>query len=644
MIFLSTSFAFLSKYYKTSLLYFLVLFAQSVNAQSKTSIDSINSIDFSAVLNNLNTMRLVYQKNAADATTIQYKNGKAVALSRLAIIEYYLNNFEKGVAYNIQAVKLFEEMKDMKSVVDSYSDLGYAIRKIDMKMALTYFRKAIAIGQQYSINSSLAKTYDNYGVLLQDSNIDSAIFYYKKSLQIKEINRDVIGIPYSLNKLAAAYSLLGKYNKAFDYLDQSDTYRQKETNKNGIADNLAYRGDIFFDMNQTDSAIFYYEKSLDLARTVKFQSLVRFCLDRLTQLYAKQNNFKKAFSTIKSLKSYDDSVYTAQTASKIASLQVEFETEKKLQQIAEQKENLKQQSFIQKLILFGLMLIAIFAFFVVLSLLKARKFNKLIAQQKLLAEQQKSIIEDKQHEIIDSITYALRLQQAILPPLDFINSNLAHNFIVYKPKDIVAGDFYWAECVDDLFYIAAADSTGHGVPGAMVSVVCSNALNRSLKEFGLRKTGAILDKTRELIIETFSKSNAEIKDGMDISLLCISKTEKKAYWSGANNALWFVQNNELLVIKPDKQPVGNVEHIHAFTTHEIEEIEDITFYLFTDGFADQFGGEKGKKYKSKQFSELLLTNSNLPMNEQAKLVEQTFMDWKSNLEQVDDVCVIGVKL
>jgi serine phosphatase RsbU (regulator of sigma subunit) len=308
------------------------------------------------------------------------------------------------------------------------------------------------------------------------------------------------------------------------------------------------------------------------------------------------------------------------------------------------EENLKQQKSIRNLTLIGSGLLAIFLVFVFFSLSKTRKANKLIALQQSETEKQKHLVEEKQKEIIESISYAKRLQEAILPPQAFVNAHLKNNFIYYQPKDIVAGDFYWAEKVEDKFFIAAADSTGHGVPGAMVSVVCSNALNRTIKEFKLTETGKILDKTRELVIETFEKSASEVKDGMDISILCIDSKNKNIYWSGANNPLWYIQDNELKEIKADKQPIGKSDYPKPFTTHEIEYKANTTFYLFTDGFADQFGGHKGKKFKHKQFSDLLVKNNNLSQSQQAEIINKAFSDWKGDLEQVDDVCVIGIKI
>lgn len=351
--------------------------------------------------------------------------------------------------------------------------------------------------------------------------------------------------------------------------------------------------------------------------------------------------------------------------SQITDLNSKYDAIKKQEEITKlQSENVKGMELLnakdselndskQTIVYFVLviMVFLILVFFVIRSNYLRKQTNKTLVQQKEIIESQKSeveaqkhLVEEKQKEIIDSISYAKRLQEAILPPQEFINKHISDNFILYKPKDLVAGDFYWAEHIGDLFFIAAADSTGHGVPGAMVSVVCSNALNRTVKEFGLTQTGNILDKTRELVVETFEKSASEVKDGMDISLLCIDTKNKKITWSGANNALWYMQNNELLIIKPDKQPIGKTDNPSPFTTHEVTYKDGTTFYLFTDGFADQFGGDKGKKFKYKQLEELLLTNNNLALSAQSNLLNQKFESWKGNLEQVDDVCVIGVKI
>jgi len=276
--------------------------------------------------------------------------------------------------------------------------------------------------------------------------------------------------------------------------------------------------------------------------------------------------------------------------------------------------------------------------------------------------EQKKLIEEKNKDITDSINYAKRLQEAILPPLSFISEKLPESFVLYKPKDIVAGDFYWMESFakakdseesskGEIILIAAADCTGHGVPGAMVSVVCSNALNRAVKEFGITEPGKILDKVRELVIETFQKSTADVKDGMDISLVSIQKkkSEKSGEyfvieWAGANNPLWFIQNGEHKEITAHKQSIGKTDLPTSFPTHTITLNRGDTLFLFTDGYADQFGGPKGKKYKYKQLLDLLSSSNKVTMEKMKELLNDSIENWKGSLEQIDDICIIGIRL
>ena len=294
-----------------------------------------------------------------------------------------------------------------------------------------------------------------------------------------------------------------------------------------------------------------------------------------------------------------------------------------------------------------------------------------VKERTIQIEQQKDMLEEKNKEIIDSINYAKRIQNAILPTDKIVKEYLKESFVLYKPKDIVAGDFYWMETIsspqrENMVLFAAADCTGHGVPGAMVSVVCHNALNRTVREYGLTDPGEILTKTREIVVEEFEKSDEGVKDGMDIALC--SLTDNTLQYAGAHNPLWVVRdchkelidvsgNSQmstfqlteeegpcLIEIKANKQPIGKFDNPEPYTTHTFELEKGDVIYIFTDGYVDQFGGERGKKFKTKVFRELLLEIHKKTMSEQKKLIEKAFEKWKGNLEQVDDVCVIGVKI
>ncbi|MBI3135122.1 MAG: SpoIIE family protein phosphatase [Bacteroidetes bacterium] len=365
--------------------------------------------------------------------------------------------------------------------------------------------------------------------------------------------------------------------------------------------------------------------------------------------------------------------------------------------------------------------------------MRQQELEQTVAERTIEIREQKKIVEEKNKEIIDSISYAKRLQDAILPPLKLVREYLNESFILYKPKDIVAGDFYWfesfAEASDskrpfagasdskhpfagasdskhpfagasdskrpfagasdskhpfagasdskrpfagasdskhpfagasdsgeanstgnsdsrELILFAAADCTGHGVPGAMVSVVCNNSLNRAIREYGITDPGKILDKTRELVIREFEKSSDEVKDGMDISLCSLSLSTRTLQWAGANNPLWLIRNGtqEICEIKADKQPIGKYSDPLPFTTHTLKLEKGDTLYIFTDGFQDQFGGDKGKKFKASKLKEALLAIQSESMDKQCRLLDQTFELWRGSLEQIDDVCLIGVRL
>ena len=262
---------------------------------------------------------------------------------------------------------------------------------------------------------------------------------------------------------------------------------------------------------------------------------------------------------------------------------------------------------------------------------------------------QKNEIEEQQKAIQDSILYAKRIQSAIMPTVNQVKNQFLNSFILYKPKDILAGDFYWLYSNQNHIYIAAADCTGHGVPGAIVSVVCINALNRSVKEFKLTETNSILNKVRELIINEFEKSQNDVNDGMDISLCKFDNSRKYLEWSGANNSIWIIPKgskriDQIIEIKGDKQPIGRFIIQQPFTSHNHQLNSGDSLYIFSDGFVDQFGGPKDKKFKSKQFKILLLDVLNKSMNEQKESLDMAFENWKGDNDQVDDVCVIGIRV
>jgi serine phosphatase RsbU (regulator of sigma subunit) len=425
---------------------------------------------------------------------------------------------------------------------------------------------------------------------------------------------------------------------------------------------------VYFDQNNLAAALIdkvFAQENIELHPNVlaQYNSIG-------SEAYYKIGEYKKAAECYQGYMEFTDSsntkyIKTLQDAgTAYADAQIKMEQNRTLEVELKQKEITKKEKENKKIILYSF---GIGSFGLIIFLFIIYKRFKKSQRQKEIIENQKIEVEQQKNEIVDSIVYAKRIQKAILPPASKIDKYLPNSFVLYKPKDIVAGDFYWLQNSQEGVIVAAADCTGHGVPGAMVSVVCNNGLNRATREFKLTDPGEILDKTREIVTAEFAKSEEDVKDGMDIALIKIKGTQVQ--FAGALNPLWIVKNGShdldeiksqfsesalinvekianstFIEVKGDKQPIGVYHQQKPFISHTIELDRGDRIYIFSDGFADQFGGEKGKKFKAKNFKKLLISIQEKPIDEQGVLLEESFEGWKGNLEQLDDVCVIGVRL
>jgi serine phosphatase RsbU (regulator of sigma subunit) len=294
------------------------------------------------------------------------------------------------------------------------------------------------------------------------------------------------------------------------------------------------------------------------------------------------------------------------------------------------------------IVLIGLGLMLIFAFIIYRGYLQKKKSNREITLQK-------EIIEQKNKEIVDSINYAKRIQEAMLPSMEEIRKHLPETFVFFRPRDIVSGDFYWFAERGDRIFIAAADCTGHGVPGSLVSMIGFNILNQIVNEQGITEPGLILDDLHHRISMTLNKDNdssmSAVRDGMDIALLSINRATREVEFSGAVRPLVYVDDDGIKSIRTGVYSIGGIKELHKdpYPTHKVQTKGKATFYLFSDGYADQFGGTQGKKYKMKKLQELLSNMSKQPLQKQQEMIEQEFAEWIGNHEQVDDICVIGLR-
>lgn len=585
-----------------------------------------------------------YSEKIKTAKQINDTTGEMITYYNLGLIYSQTGKYLKSAEVNFIAVRYFERIRDTLNLIFPLQSIGITYSKLDdSPSAIKFLYKAMDLSKR------IKEYYQLAGIYLDISEEYSKNFSLRKDSVEKYLNMaldltiqqdDAFHRAVALNSKSDYFIKCGDYVKALDYGNQAYQLNLQTDNQIGVSDNLRNLATVHLLLKNYDTCLVYAKKGYSSALKLnQIESLLENSLT-ISKIYQRKNMFDSALKYHQNYFTYYSTVEKTSQLRGMAKKELLFEKEN--QDILRAKEKLIAQTKLEKQKQINSIVIVAS---ILLSILLVISYINYRQKQKASIEilKQKKLLEEKQKEIIESITYAKRLQEAILPPTEFIN-RIADNFILYIPKDLVAGDFYWAENINNLFFIAAADSTGHGVPGAMVSVVCSTALNRTVKEFGLTEPGKILDKTRDLVLETFEKSTSEVKDGMDISLICIDKKNNKALWSGANNPLWYVEDGELKEIKADKQPIGKTEYPKPFTTHQIELKKNTVFYLFTDGYADQFGGPNGKKFKYKKFSDLLLTISNSSQKEQLNSLEQAFKEWKGNLEQVDDVCIIGIKI
>jgi tetratricopeptide (TPR) repeat protein len=550
------------------------------------------------------------------------KKELAVSHQNIAVTYYNLGNTPELISHSIKAIKIAENLKDYKFLGELYSNLGVGyFNTYQDSLALKSYRMGLKYSTQANDAASMASAYINIGNFYMDLGYPGkAMQALKNSLSIKDLSHS---------------------EKHID-----------------INNNLA---SVFEKLNRPDSAIHYYNIALKQAQASNYKPKILDVYRNLRLFYFRKNDFKKSYEYLDKYLLLKEEMLNEKNLKNIAELETVYKTEQQAQKIAllnSANEMEQQKTKSSRLLLIISLICLLCVCFAAISFYRnfknKKRDNLLLMDKNKQIEEQKEALAGKNKEILDSITYAKRLQQAILPPQHYIDRYFPDNFVLYKPKDIVAGDFYWMHVSGDMRYIAAADSTGHGVPGAMVSIVCSNALDKAVKEFKLTDTGKILDKTRELVLETFEKSRSDVKDGMDISLLCWDAKNSKIYWSGANNRLCYISpfegvgrsmgNVALAEIKADKQPIGKVDVQEPFRTHEIEYKAGTVFYLITDGFADQFGGDNGKKFKYKHLQEVLLESSERTMEQQHNRLNEVFEKWKGGLEQIDDVTIIGIRI
>jgi serine phosphatase RsbU (regulator of sigma subunit) len=548
----------------------------------------------------------------------------------------------KAIENLLIALKQADSCKDKRGMMLARNKLAYVNKTANnVKVAIYNAHVSLALSRELNDSNLLSNNYTLLGNMYKTKMmLDSAIGYHMKALAINEAQKDETKLAMTYNNIGLVYKNKPDFNKALFYLRRSLAIKIKIKDKtiNAAYNNL---GVVFKRMGLFDSCIYYSRIGINENVKRKTGKGLADCILNLASTYDTIMDYKTASHYFKRLRIVEDSIEREKMDKDLQELQSKYESDKKDADLKLQGESLKTAEALnsRKNILITLSTIALLmALIAAVFIFRSYRQSKRNAQA---LEAKNKIIEEKNKEITDSINYAKNIQESLITNEKVFADNLKDHFILYLPKDIVAGDFYWAQKVGTEFLIICADCTGHGVPGAFMSLMGMAYLKDIIIQKNTVRPDLILNDLRDQIIEGFGPNGN--KDGMDASLVKIKERELQV--AAANNSIWILRQGESVVVKPDKFPIG--QHSgkkEPFTLNTIALKENDIVLMYTDGYGDQFGGPNNKKFKHSAMEKLLAKNQHLPMSEMKELLYSTLKEWQGNNEQIDDILVIGFRV
>lgn len=573
-----------------------------------------------------------------------------IAKAKYGLTRYYIeqNELKTAIEIGFEALRDFEKLQDHYYIAATYAKIGAINYKLkNNAKAADYFKKSLEVSIKHGFKGNIAYAYNNLGNIysLETKMYDIALEYYKRALNIrKELKHTLEIAPILLNMGVIDFDKKN-IKSAENLFKEALELNIKNKMERSTALCLINLGSICFDQKDYKQANIYFSESLKhLGDDYQFKETVYY---NLGEVNLKLGNLEDALKYNDTCMTIKDSLYSREAIKSLNEMQVKYETEKTKLELDKKELEAKNNTIKIYAALGGILLLLGLVFFIFRGLRQKSRDNTALEQMNSIISDKSKIVEAQHKDITDSIKYAERIQTAILPPDKLWKQILPNSFVYYRPKDILSGDFYWVEETKTHVYIAAADCTGHGVPGALVSIINYNLLNKAVLEKNLVDPAQILNQVNEWLTQALHQSYnaASMRDGMDVSICTINKNTKVMQFAGAFNSGYMVKDGVIIEMPADKKPVGAFieDDITAFTSKEYQLTGNETIYLFSDGYADQFGGPKGKKFKYKNLQNLILDSQALTFDQQKEKAKDTFLDWKGNYEQTDDVLLIGFR-
>jgi serine phosphatase RsbU (regulator of sigma subunit)/tetratricopeptide (TPR) repeat protein len=612
------------------------------------------------------------------AQDLAYEEGQADALKNVGVIYQLQGNQSQALQYFLNALRIYEKRQNQLGIAKTLNNVGIIYQQQKKyEKARQYYERVLKIDEQTRDLKGQASTLNNLGdIFYQQDQFSQALAYYEKSLQIRRQMRDEAGIAVSLKNIGLVYYVQNDFGAALRYLFTSLAIDTKLGNPTSISSTDINIANTYLKIEKIDSALYYANKGYESAGNIGLErERAEACLI-LADIHSSQKNYEKAFEFQVEYQIIQDLAFSETNTKKIEALQTSYELEKKQTEVDLAHQRNRNQLIIIYASSLGLLLLFSLAYVLYRANAQKKLANELLqlqnaeinqqkeeitAQRDLIEEQLKEIgqknleITEKNLNIESSIQYALTIQQAILPEQSLIDEILPTNFIFYRPRDVVSGDFYW-------FYhlpaenggkgkaiISAIDCTGHGVPGALMSMIGDSLLNQIVMDKNISEAHLILNELHKGVREALSQRATHNRDGMDMALCVIDLDKKTIQFAGAKNPLVYLQNNELKEIKAEVYSIGGWDEgeqsERVFSSQTVSFAHQATtFYMYSDGYQDQFGGPKTKKFMRSKLKELFLQIHHEPMVYQEQILAENFEAWKGSNFQVDDVLVIGIRV
>lgn len=631
-----------------------------------------NESDF---YNAINSYNLAYDYAQLDKDTAHMSR----VLINIGYLYSDLGNQSEAIDKFLHALDLALIVKDTSMIARTNMAIGYSTFFIkDYRKALSYYFKALNYANMAKNDLGISICYINIGSAYEMLlNIDSALYYYKKALIIQEEKvKDPMSVASIYSNIGLLYQTKGQNETALNYLNKAKSLARKYMDYYRMAVTYNDLGGFYLNNSNYKQAKHYADSALFLADTYQFLEIKRASLKLLFKYYYKSKDFANAVAYLSQYHDLKDSINSMESKKQIANLETKFELNSKNREIEllKEKESIQQTKLQQhkQIIYLSMALVILFIIFLILVMRMLRNKNRsnallinrnvIIQEQNEELKQQKEEIIAQKEEIIkqnqtiqsynirltNSLQYALRIQNAILPDYKSIKKVFPEHFLIYKPKDIVGGDFYWINQKDNECFFAVADCTGHGVPGAFITFILNNALHRAVNETKLVEPSEILNQINSEVIHLIEKSdkNHDLKIGMDIVLCKLNLETLRLNYSGSLGIFFLIHNHAIQEIKTDIFSIGLPfdDEFKSFKNNEIQLNTNDVLVLFSDGYADQMSEKTGRKYLRKQFKENILKYHTLSMSAQKEHLITALENWQGNAEQIDDITVLSVKI